>query len=600
MFAVYNYHPKNQILFGKCEKKKRPNNNELITIQTELEKLAKEFSPDSVANDKQFIEKYVALRKTCLKIGEQAGFKSPSKVPRMLETDAYTAANSGYISQDAKDYSCYQITFRREITPWMKDFGLDEKDCRYVFFGLQQIMANFLQNPVTKEEIDEADEFFKTARGGQQFKWDRKVWDKVVDENNGIIPVKIEALPDGSVIFPGEPVVQISAKDGYGELAAWFETKILQIWATSERATLLRYLLEYNKNLVKQCADITQPEMTDDQVTAKAQLMFADFSDRSSMTAQESEYLGLASITSFPTTSTLSAAYRAYKESNDNQAARASMYSLAHRTVQSYKKEGDAYNALYNYAQGIPASYVGDCYDYRRAVEKHLLPLALDAKAKGLNTIVYARPDSGDAVAEILFTLNKAVDAGLCRKIKTKNGELTGMTNLRVIEADGINFKTMKKINDALLANGFSPPDCIAYGIGGYLHDSLSRGNLSAAQKLCAVGVDKNYRPVMKSPRGEAGKESIPGEVKIVRETDSSGKTAKPTVRSLNENGKNAMVTQYDGIDDCGIIYKEDFRNVQKRVIKEFLTFPKPSKNNLLSEGIIRAKIDYKKVYCDY
>ncbi|HEY9687387.1 MAG TPA: nicotinamide phosphoribosyltransferase domain-containing protein [Coleofasciculaceae cyanobacterium] len=541
---------------------------------------------------------FVQARSWLDEVGEQLGFGKSRRVPRMLITDAYTTASQNYIHQDAKDFSSYQITFRRELTPWMKQLGLKPEDSRYVFFGLQQLMEKFLKDPVTRAEIDEADRFLKTAKRGGPFKWDRSVWDRVVDECDGIIPIKIEALPDGSVSFPGEPVVQITAKDGFGELAAWFETKLLHVCATSERASLARHWLEYNKDLARRCTDAT---LSDAEATQRAQRMMVDFSDRSGKTGEECELLGLATLTSFPTTSTVAAAYRAWQESGQKPVSNLAMYSLSHRVVESYAQEKDAYVALFDFTRGDFGSYVADCYNFRKAVSDYLVPLAkqaqAEAKAGGPNTIVCARPDSGDAYDEIRFVLDQAVQNGLYEPVTAADGrKLIKMNHLRVVEADGMKFQSMMDINEKLLntpvmlngekiADGYSPVDCVYYGVGGFLSDSIARSNTSAAMKLAAVG--KEHRPVMKSPLGEPGKESIPGEVKVVREG-----ADQPTVRHLDESGENQFITWYDGMDGGpGVLYQEDFSKVQQRVLSDFKKHPRPAK--LLSDQIeqIREKV---------
>lgn len=560
--------------FGSIRRVLIPAQTELDETKSKFQALLDGFQPGNVQNRGDVLAFFTQAKALVGDLGEKLGFRKETPTPRMVMADAYTAASEHYISQDARDFSGYHIAFRRDLTPWMKDLGLQPQDARYVFFGLQQVMKDLLHNPVTREEIDEAEQFFKTAKGGKAFKWNRAVWDKVLTECNGFIPIKIEALRDGAAAFPGEPIIQITAKDGFGELAAWFETKILQVWATSERASLMRHWLEYNKELVRRC---TQEPLSDEQVTAKAQMLLADFSDRSSMNAQESEILGLASLTSFPTTATLSAAYRAYKEAGENPASNASMYSLAHRVVQGYLQEKNAYLALFDFAQNDIASYVADCYNFRNAVTQHLVPLAQRARETG--GIICARPDSGDPAEEVLFVLREAVKAGLYKDVIARDGTpLKAMTNLRVIQADGMNFKSMQAINERLIAEGFSPPDCVYYGVGGFLHDSLGRSNTSAAQKLCAVGEEQ--RPVMKSPLGAKGKESIPGLVKVVRTED-----GQPSVRQLDEPGENQLVTWYDGMEDGpGIVYTEDFRQVKDRVLSEFKQFPRPA--SLLSPAI--------------
>lgn len=546
----------------------------------------------SDVNINEFREAYLQLSKITDAIGEKAGFKKQTITPRMLVTDGYTIANEGYISQDAKDFSAYQITFRRAQAPWMAELGVKSEDSKYIFMGVQDIINEFLYNPVTKEEIDEAAKFLEVANYGKPFKWDRGPWDRVVKERNGIIPIKIEALPEGSVVFPGEPVIQISSEKGYGELAAWFETKLLQVWAASERASLLRHWLNYNKELVRRCTNET---LSDEQITAKAQNMLVDFGDRSSMNSQESERLGEASLTSFPTTSTVSAAYKAYKDSGNQSVSKLSMPSLAHRTVQSYDEEGKAYRALYEFTKGGIGSHVADCYDFKNAVAKYLVPLALEAVREQNNTIICARPDSGDPLEEMLFVLDKAVENGLYKEVTARDGKkLKAMTNLRVIQADGMGFKKMKEINEALIEKGYSPPDCVYYGVGGSLHDDISRSNLSVAQKLCSVGLEK--RPVMKCPIGEKGKESIPGMVKVVR-----GDNNESTVRTVAEDGKNEFVALYDGINGSGIQNHESFKTIQQRVIKDFDKHKKPKEifssdiKDLKSKLIAEHRVQYDK-----
>lgn len=105
------------------------------------------------------------------------------------------------------------------------------------------------------------------------------------------------------------------------------------------------------------------------------------------------------------------------------------------------------------------------------------------------------------------------------------------MTVLKGLQADGMSFKKMIDINNRLIEAGYSPADCLSYGVGGNLHDSISRSNMSAAQKLAEVGKGDRRRPVMKCPIDEPVKESIPGAVK--------------------EAGKNSL------LDDDDYVYKD-------------------------------------------
>src|SRR5690606_501176 len=151
----------------------------------------------------------------------------------------------------------------------------------------------------------------------------------------------------------------------------------------------------------------------------------------------------------------------------------------------------DAYLALFDFARGQMGSYVADCYNYREAVKNYLIPLArqaeADAKAGKPVTVVGVRPDSGDPHDEIRYALDLAVENDLYQTVTAADGRtLVKMTHLKVIQADGMSFKTMQEINGRLMntpvcrngekiADGYSPVDCVMYGVGGYFADSVRR-----------------------------------------------------------------------------------------------------------------------------
>lgn len=497
-------------------------------------------------------------------------------VPRMVLADGYTICASGkpsFTNEEAIEKSVYHVYFRRELTPWMKKMGISAKDSRFVFYGLRRIIDRVIAPKVTQEEIDLADAFFKQ----HNFPWPKEVWQRVVDEKNGHIPIKIEALKEGSVAFSGEPIIQITAEDGFGELAAWFESTLLQVWAPCERATLVRYWLDYHKSVVEQCME-SHEQLSDAEMTSRAQQLMADMSARSSRSTEEMLDLGLASMLSL-NSATPSAVFLANQDEKVGELAES---SLAHRIVQAYEDEGEAYAKLYDFikAQGQKSgSFVADCYDYENAVREYLLPLAKRGLEDGIT--VYARPDSGDLYDQVVFVLDLAKQHGLSREITTKDGrKLTAMTSFKVIQAEGMDFEKVKEINDRLLAAGYSPPHCVAFGVGGSLQH-ISRDNMSAAQKLAAVG--KNDRPVMKIAIPD--KESIPGVVKIVRPQDGSA-----TVRTLQEEGDNEYVVYYDGKSEH--LYREKFSDIQRRVIFEFHQVVKPL--SIISPGILEKKIELR------
>src|SRR5579859_5852218 len=165
--------------------------------------------------------------------------KRVHKTPRLVLADAYTIGSNPFESEKAKEKSTYYITFRKKQSTVNPDLYQKGND-KMIFDGLQRILDKLFYEPITHAEIDAAKEFLKKAKvsttGFKNFYFPEAIWRRVVDEFNGRPPIEILAMPEGSVVYPNEPVVQITSQvKGMGILAAWFESKLLHVWAASER-----------------------------------------------------------------------------------------------------------------------------------------------------------------------------------------------------------------------------------------------------------------------------------------------------------------------------------------------------------------------------
>ena len=65
-----------------------------------------------------------------------------------------------------------------------------------VFFGLQYYLLQYLTQPITHAHVEDAAAFF--AAHGEPF--NREGWDYLVDAHGGRFPVRIRAVPEGSVV----------------------------------------------------------------------------------------------------------------------------------------------------------------------------------------------------------------------------------------------------------------------------------------------------------------------------------------------------------------------------------------------------------------
>ncbi len=525
-------------------------------------------------------------------VTKQFGVKLPKrkihKTPRLVMADAYTVGSNEFESLEAQEKSVYYITFRKllkSINPKL----YRSNDTRIVFEGLSRTLDYLFYEPITHEEIDETVRYLEnvkvTTKGLKRYSFPEAIWRRVVDEFNGRPPILIKAVREGSVIYPNEPAVMIeSMVDGMGVLAAWFESKLLQVWASTEMLTQLEHWLLYCKEMVKKV--YSKPDEGEDieayntKVDFLARLMVHNFGDRAGITPQESEWMGEVALYTFSGTDTLAGGYQAWKNGDEKAGSSVTVKALAHRNVQSFEKEIQAFRALYDAMEdGDIGSMVADCNDFWVAVEGNgkgddgsLLALALESKRTGNGKIVVGRPDSGVAVEQVTWLCRLAEKHGLV-EYKIIDGKTWKFaTYLKFIEGDGMTWEEMEAINDALLLQGFAPFSWGLYGVGGGLRNGLKRDNLSAKYALCAVG--NNLRPVVKFSE-TLGKTTLPGPFKLLRSAEALAN--KKTICFLHEEGEDSLVPYFDGSniwEPFGIGYGDDFWTIKARIAEQMQTMP--------------------------
>jgi nicotinamide phosphoribosyltransferase len=126
--------------------------------------------------------------------------------------------------------------------------------------------------------------------------------------------------------------------------------------------------------------------------------------------------------------------------------------------------------------------------------------------------LMVLRPDSGDpeaVVLEALAAAEKVVGA-------TKNKKGYKLINgLSVIQGDGVNYSSIRKIINHFIASGYSAAN-VAFGMGGGLLQKVNRDTMSFATKLSYIRTpDGKTRDIMKKPKSDPGKVSLPGILKV-------------------------------------------------------------------------------------
>jgi hypothetical protein len=106
------------------------------------------------------------------------------------------------------------------------------------------------------EDVENTEKFYSTHNAGySSFPFPKDLFVKIVKEHDGYFPgkysiqvrhqcshvvVKVEALPEGSVVHVHTPVYQVTTTGEFARLCTFFETLLTHVWYPSSVATLSR------------------------------------------------------------------------------------------------------------------------------------------------------------------------------------------------------------------------------------------------------------------------------------------------------------------------------------------------------------------------
>lgn len=377
---------------------------------------------------------------------------------------------------------------------------------RSVMFGLQPILLDFFTRRITREDVAMAKEI--AAAHGEPF--NEAGFLRIVDTHEGFWPLRIRALPEGSVVPASVPMVTVESTDP--ELAwavSYVETILLQLWYPVTVATLSWSVRQVIAGFLAE---------TSDDVAGQLPFKLHDFGYRGTSSPQTAARGGLAHLLSFRGTDTLAAvlAARAYY---DEPMAGYSIPAAEHSTITSWGPEAevDAYrNMIRQFGKpGAVFACVSDSTDIYRAVDKLWGEvLRQDVIDSGATLVV--RPDSGDPV-EVVLRCAQLLERHFGADTNGKGYKV--LRNVRLIQGDGINDRTVRDILASLKSNAYSA-DNIAFGMGGGLLQQVNRDTLRFAMKCSAIRVDGVWRDVWKNPVTDPGKASKRGRMTVLRNRD--------------------------------------------------------------------------------
>ncbi len=475
-------------------------------------------------------------------------------ISKFLKTDSYKLSHPD-LYPDARKMVAYG-EFRKPYS------GVD--DDRIVFYGIDYIVEKYLNHQWTLDELAEAEAFYLQHNAGlTPYPFPRKLFEKFIKENNGYFPVRLQALPEGTVIYPHIPVYQITAEGEYSRLVTFLETVLTSVWYTSNVATLSRHV----KTIISAAFD----RSVDDDARWLLNSRLHDFGYRGCSSEEQAMLGGAAHLLNFDGTDTVIAAEYAHMLNGGKPFAQ-SIPATEHSVMTAWPSELDAVrNLVTRFGHGVFAC-VADSYDYDAFLKRILPAVAKDVKAKGGTMVV--RPDSGDPVESVMKALY-ACQAAFGFTYNKKGYKV--LNNSAVIQGDGIDIGTIRDILSAVLKAEFSAQN-VAFGMGAGLLHRHNRDTMSFATKLSYIEyADGSSKMVMKAPKTDSNKQSLPGILKVI-----PGDTLK--VGTVEDHGDDLLQVVYD----CRPVASNTpaFLDIRQSIEEQWATMPPVATKQLYTDKL--------------
>lgn len=407
-----------------------------------------------------------------------------------------------------------------------------------VFFGLQYYLDRYLSMTVTQEMIEEAASYYNPHFGNEAL-FNRAGWEHIVKAHGGRLPVRIKAVPEGTVVPNSNVLMTIENTDPKCFwLTNYLETLLVQVWYGTTVATHSR---EMKKLIARFLSKTGDPGLID--------FKLHDFGFRGVSSVESAAVGGCAHLVNFMGTDTVAALVMA-REHYGCDIAGFSIPASEHSTITAYEQHGEVEafaNMIEQYGDNPLYACVSDSYDIYRAC-RDLWGTQLRDKVLSAKGTLVIRPDSGiphEVVVKVLQILGEKFGYSLNDKgFKVLNPKV------RVIQGDGIDYEETRKILTEMERDGWSA-DNVAFGMGGGLLQKLHRDTQKFAFKCSQAVIGKRAVDVFKCPVTDNCKTSKAGRLSLVPTKDIHGNPTVETVKAgetspLGSEPDDLLVTVYE------------------------------------------------------
>lgn len=355
-------------------------------------------------------------------IDERKAIASRNKI---MKTDAYNRTMDYTKEEKSDQEESFYLSFRQS-----------PNEAFNVIYWVKNIVDEILRTPITQKELDFARDFYHY----QTQKWwnwvfNAQRWQKIIDNNNGMLPIKVFWVADGTILLPWEPALRV---EGPSEFAAIYEPIFLQLFYQTVTAT--------------------SAKMIEEIIGEGRAVEFwyrASINDKMHMDGMESVYVWSG----------------INKTSSDISAAALDMVcdgTTAHRFFTTYITEDEA--MIQAIQKNNKIWLLVDSIDPYKWIDK---VAELKKHFAWQNKIIAPRLDSGNIAHQAIYALNKFKEVWVL-------GEFD-----KIIAADISTIEDIVSIERAVRKAWFDPIKHITYGLGWLLiAKDKTRDVVSAWYKL--------------------------------------------------------------------------------------------------------------------
>lgn len=422
------------------------------------------------------------------------------------------------------------------------------------FFGLLPIIKDHLVGKVvTREKIEEAAKLVENIGGYKQY-FNRAMWEYILEKYDGHLPIKIKAVPEGTVVGVSNALFTIECLDDLCvPLVGHVETLLTHMWAPTTVCTV-----SYNikKNILKALEKSGTPELID--------YCCHDFGFRGVSSYQSAYMLGMGHLVNMRGTDT-TAAERAiyhYYDDDANYSRGRSVWATEHSVATSFGPGSGELEYFLHQLKNAPddaiLSIVCDSYNtmnFCKVVASN--PEIMKLIIKRIGRTVF-RPDSGDP-KEIV---NKILEilGGVFGYTYNEKGYKVLKHNVGVLQGDGMNYESITELYYSIMTNGWSA-DNLVVGSGGGLLQKWDRDTQRFAIKASygeitlSPGIVKGFC-IFKDPataKGKDTKTSKKGHFKLVGSQERGFHTYS-NKGNKNDVMFNSYVDNMETLFDSGLI----------------------------------------------